>query len=71
MIPKSVVGVLSEDSKNVVKLIESAYNVSCQFATDKYCYLPLCACVTFLSHQYIFSSRFCAISFYLTTLSNL
>lgn len=31
MIPKSEVGVLSKDSKNVVQLIKSAYNVSCQF----------------------------------------
>lgn len=31
MIPKSEVGVLSKDSKNVVELIKSAYNVSCQF----------------------------------------
>lgn len=28
MIPKSEVGVLSSDSKNVVELIKSAYNVS-------------------------------------------
>lgn len=36
MIPKSEVGVLSKDSKNVVQLIESAYNVSCQFTTVKF-----------------------------------
>lgn len=48
MIPKSVVGVLSEDSKNVVDLINNAYRVSCQLplsivATT----LLLCICETF------------------------
>lgn len=33
MIPKSEVGVLSKDSKNVVELIKSAYNVSDQLHT--------------------------------------
>ncbi len=47
MIPKSEVGVLTSDSKNVVQLIESAYNVSCQFATDKFCYFSpfVCTCI--------------------------
>lgn len=36
MIPKSEVGVLKNDSTNVVKLIKTAYNVSCQLTTGKF-----------------------------------
>lgn len=34
IIPKSAVGELSEDSKNVVELIKSAYNVSPQAVSE-------------------------------------
>ncbi len=37
MIPKSEVGVLSNDSHNVVELIKSAYNVSSKFITGEFC----------------------------------
>lgn len=53
MIPKSEVGVLSIDSKNVVELIESAYKVSCPFNTDTFwiCAVPVFN-VTDLIHLY-------------------
>lgn len=39
MIPNSEVGVLSKNSDNVVKLIQDAYHVCCQFTTGKFCCL--------------------------------
>lgn len=36
MIPKSEVGVLSSDSRNVVQLIENAYNVSWSFIVHQF-----------------------------------
>lgn len=55
MIPKSEVGVLSSDSKNVVHLIESAYNVSCQFTNGldllNNTFLLIILCYFSLSHN--------------------